>query len=139
MWVYIVEECRGSNLVNIAGRVRVDRSIAPEEVEVSWNHGYANKSLRVRFRHTAENPLGNWILEQNSVDQIACVPASDTPNFRQYDELAIIFSSGHLDGEEQSQNARDPSSRSSIAGFDNTVGLRLVWKSQPHIRACKHV
>ena len=90
VWVYIVEECRGPNFVKVAGRVRVDRSIAPEEIEVSWNYRYANKSLRVRFRHTAENPLGNRILEQNLVDHIACIPAPDIPNIWQEDELAII-------------------------------------------------
>jgi hypothetical protein len=63
-----VEERRGSNLFNVARRIRVDRSISPEEVEISWNQGYANKSLRARFHHAAENPLGNRIADQNLVD-----------------------------------------------------------------------
>ena len=39
-------------------------SISPKEIEISWNQGYANKSLRVRFRHNVENPLGYPIVSK---------------------------------------------------------------------------
>ena len=98
-------------LIELIGHVSGLSDVQLKQIEKSLPATKALVDLLNRARPIIEQAQNLYteaepLIEQNLVDHIACVPASDTPNIRQYDELAIIFSSGHLDGEEQSQNVR---------------------------------
>ena len=96
-----VEECRGADFVGIAGDVRMNRSVAPEEIQVAGRHRESHKSVGVARCEISQDALRERIVQQELVDDIRDISRPDRPNVPEQDQFTRLLARRHFDREQR--------------------------------------
>lgn len=98
-----MHERRRANVLGIAGRVCMHRSIAPEEIDISRDEANLSESTLLTVDPVPQPGLGDLVVEQNLVGQISNIRRPHRAPLLQHDKIAGLTLERNDDGHESSQ------------------------------------